>query len=252
VTRVVPRAGDVVRGQSSREYRLMAWHAEGSYSRVFRAEAVQAPSMSCAIKLAKLEVPCAAERLTQEGEIRGRFRHPRVPELLDTGSAGEAPFLALAWVEGTTLRALVERQRRLPLVTALAVLRDVAAVAAEMHREGLAHGDLRADNVLVTQGRDGARAMVADLGAVATREGLGRAGEGEFDAAAAADTRQLGRLLHFMLTGGPASQEGAKLSSSHGHHPGVVAISEAASGGSGSALTILRDVEALIRGLSRG
>jgi serine/threonine protein kinase len=240
---VVPRPGELLRAESGRDYRLQAWHAEGSYARVFRAAAIPSGA-PCAIKLAKAEVAGAAERLAGEAEARRRFRHPQVPALLDAGRAGELPFLALAWIEGPTLRALVERHRRLPLVVALALLHDAAAVTAQMHAAGLVHGDLRAENILIANGDGRARAMVTDLGAA---PGCSRP---EFDAAAADDVRRLAELLYLMLTGTAAEREPGRLSAAHGHHPAAVRLWESAARGTLTAPAFLREVEALQRAIN--
>jgi serine/threonine protein kinase len=273
----VPRPGDILRAASGRDYRLQAWHAEGSYARVFRAEVASRPAGGalgarrsalgakgpflpraesrepraaeqsegmCAIKLAKAEVAGAAERLTREAETRRRFQHLQVPELLDTGCAGEQPFLALSWIEGPTLRSMVERQRRLPLVVALSLLHDVAAVTGQMHAGGLAHGDLRAENILVASEDGRTRAVVTDLGEAPRR------GEPEFDAAVINDVGRLAELLYFMLTGSVAARDPGRLSAAHGHHPAAVRLWETAARGALTAPAFLREVEALQRSIN--
>jgi serine/threonine protein kinase len=245
VSGAVPRPGDLLRARSGKEYRLSAWHAEGSFARVFRGETTHAPLTRCAVKVAKAEVPGAGAKLGREIETRRRFRHPHVPELLDEGCAGTSLFLALAWVDGATLRAVVERQRRLPLVTALTLLRDVAAVTTEMHAAGMAHGDLRADNVLVGPGQRGTQAIVTDLGEAVRR------GEPGFDLALREDARRIGSLLYLMLTGVLPEQDAGRLSSAHGHHPAAVRLWESAAHGTPTTRELLRDVEALYRTIVR-
>jgi serine/threonine protein kinase len=232
------RPGAVLRAESGRCYRLRAWHAEGSYARVYRAEET-ATAAACAVKLAKLEVAGATARLEREAQIRRQFRHPGIPELRDWGRAGELPFLTLTWIEGSTLRVLLERQRGLPLVRALDLLQDVAEVVARLHAAGLAHGDLRADNILVTDGQGRTRAVVSDLGSASRR------GEPGWDAALAGDARSLAALLCRMLTAAPDGPSPEGLSTDRGQHPGAVRLWEQGSQGILTASAFLREVAAL-------
>jgi serine/threonine protein kinase len=139
---------------------------------------------------------------------------------------------------------MVERQRRLPLVVALALLHDVAAVTAQMHAVGLAHGDLRADNILVRNGDGGTSAMVTDLGTAPCR------GETEFAAAASDDVQHLADLLYLMLTGASAERDPGRLSAAQGHHPAAVSLWESAARGAFTAPAFLREVEAVQRSIN--
>ncbi|WP_437818804.1 sigma 54-interacting transcriptional regulator [Sorangium sp. So ce1078] len=102
---------------------------------------------------------------------------PRLPELVDVGwlsapagaarvegAPGEAgrAFVAMRWIEG---RAVAEAVRGLPAVEraalALAVARDAGEALGDLHGIGLAHGDLKPENLILTpEGRIG----MIDLG----------------------------------------------------------------------------------------
>jgi serine/threonine protein kinase len=215
---------------------VCSWQAEGSYSRLFRAEDERA--RPCAVKLARAEVADAASRLEREATIRREFCHAGVPEMRDTGEVAGLPFLALAWVEGITLRVMLDGRRGLPLVRTLEIARDVADVIAGMHSVGLAHGDLRADNVLIA--RSGPRAaLLADLGSACRR------GEPCWQEALAQDRRRLAGLLFHMLAGVSSAENPGALSAARGHHPGAVSLWEAASGGEMAAQQFLRELDDL-------
>lgn len=237
MTAGVARAGAVLRGASGRGYRVQGWHAEGSYSRLYRA--LDEAARPCAVKLARAEPADSATRLQREAALRREFRHPGVPELYDTGVAEGLPFLTLAWVEGVTLRALLHSRRGLPLVRALDLARDVASVLAELHDAGLAHGDLRADNVLVPPLGPRPTAVVADLGSACRR------GEAGYEPAVEDDQRRLAGLLYQMLAGMPPEECPGALSTARGQHPGVVRLWEAAGAGGMPAARFLRELEAL-------
>jgi serine/threonine-protein kinase len=124
------------------------------------------------------------------------------------------------FVEGTTLRAWLARNGELPLRRAVEILRDVLGALAHAHAEGVAHGDLKPENVLLADGQ----ALVADTGILSA---LAQALTGDGGAAtttlcavdylaperraantapaARDDMFAVGVLVHEMLTGRPPS-----------------------------------------------
>ena len=69
-----------------------------------------------------------------------------------SGRAGAFVYHSRAFVEGTTLRAWLTRNGELPLRRAVEILRDVLAALAHAHAAHIAHGDLKPENVLLTEG----------------------------------------------------------------------------------------------------
>jgi serine/threonine-protein kinase len=212
---------------------IRAWRGEGSYARVYRA-AYARPGDSpldatqCALKLPKPEIAEAADRLRREGEVLARLNHPRVVKLLDRGD-GTAPFLALEWLEGETLLDLVHARRRLPLRQALELLAGLAEALAHFHERGLAHGDVRGQNLLVLPTRG---AVLTDPEPVAP-------------ATTAGDVQAAGVLLSLMLTG-QETAAGVPLTTAGGHNRAVVELStRLASANPPSARGLLEEVQAL-------
>jgi serine/threonine protein kinase len=245
---VTLRPGQRLRGERGGDFLVVEWVGEGSYSRVYRAEGARGP---VALKLAKVEVPGAEDRLHLECETHTRCVHAAIPALLDSGrtpsSAGAEPevrWLARRWVEGSTLRQRLERDRCLPLVRALPVLLRISDAVVTLHAAGWSHGDLRPENILLEAGTQ--LAYLLDLGAA--RGGAGRRGEGATrgggDRARSRagsvpldppepgrDLKQLGELLAWCLTGVDPTREPERLSLTAGYHAGVVQLWEEVRGG---------------------
>ncbi|MCP3102521.1 protein kinase [Myxococcus sp. K15C18031901] len=100
------------------------------------------------------------ERLLREAKAMARLSHPNVLPLFDLGSSDGRDFLAMEWVEGTTLAGWL-RERERPWREVLALFLEAGEGLAAAHRQGLVHRDFKPSNVLV--GRDG-RARVTDFG----------------------------------------------------------------------------------------
>jgi serine/threonine protein kinase len=192
---------------------IRGWRGEGSFARVYRGEYSQ-PARPCALKLAKAEIPEAGLRLEREREVLDGLRHPHVVELLDHGQADpwSIPFLVLEWLDGETLLDSVAARRRLPLRQALEWLDGICQGIGYLHHRGVAHGDLRPQNVLCVAGR----------GAILTDPGAGP----EEAPSPEGDVRAAGRLLHYMLTGEDPAGTTSRLTPAAGHNRGVVQLWE--------------------------
>ena len=99
------------------------------------------------VGLLKRFAPPAPPSFRAEVECLASVHSPYVTRILDAGvDARGAPWLLREFIDGETLRAalpcLSPGQRS-------QVARDVATGLAQLHREGLQHGDLKPENVLV-------------------------------------------------------------------------------------------------------
>lgn len=98
--------------------------------------------------------------LVDEARATARVAHPNVVTVYAVGSFNDAPYLALEYIAGASLRARLST--RAPGVTeALRLAKDIAAALAAAHAMGVLHLDLKPDNVLI--GDDG-RLRVVDFG----------------------------------------------------------------------------------------
>jgi len=93
-------------------------------------------------------------RFRREGELGLRIRHKNVVSTLDVGRAEEegrrALYLALEYVEGQTLRGLLDELQRVPEELCRHIGREAASGLAAIHAAGAIHRDLKPENILVT------------------------------------------------------------------------------------------------------
>jgi len=104
--------------------------------------------------------PDRRERFRREARLAARLNHPAIVQIYDVLTDGDAEILVFEYVEGATLRRLVDLAPLSPERVA-ALGRDIAEGLAEAHRQGIVHRDLKSENVLVTAA---GRAKVADFG----------------------------------------------------------------------------------------
>lgn len=149
-------------------YRVEREIGAGGMARVFLAEE-QHPRRSVAIKVMDPELGSriSRERFVREVELSSRLNHPHIVPIL---TASECPFLpegpdglcyyVMPYIEGESLRARLQRERRLPLEDALHLFHDMADGLAYAHVQGTIHRDVKPENILIS----GGHAMVADFG----------------------------------------------------------------------------------------
>ncbi|MCA9665068.1 MAG: protein kinase [Myxococcales bacterium] len=102
----------------------------------------------------------AIDRFLFEVRATARFNHPHIVTVYAVGEHEGAPYVALEYLEGQTLRERLS-ERRLSEREAMRIGAAVAKALAEAHAHGIVHRDLKPENVLMPV--DG-RIRVLDFG----------------------------------------------------------------------------------------
>jgi serine/threonine-protein kinase len=104
------------------------------------------------------------------GEARSvaRLSHPNVVAVYDQGADGRTLYLAMEYVPGRTLRDLMNERGRLSPRDALDIMDGILAGLGAAHAAGIAHRDVKPENVLLTSGHS---VKVADFGLARTMAG---------------------------------------------------------------------------------
>jgi serine/threonine-protein kinase len=105
------------------------------------------------------------ERFIRESRLAAGIEHPNIVTVYDAGEADGLLYVSTRYVEGTDLERLLERRGRLsPQVTAIVVAHSSAALDAA-HAEGLIHGGVRPEVILLERTPDGGgRVFLTDFG----------------------------------------------------------------------------------------
>ena len=113
------------------------------------------------------------ERFRREAESAAGLQHPNIVAVYDRGEFEGTYYIAMQYIEGPTLKAMIDSG--LTPDQAVALIRQVLEGARFAHRNGVVHRDLKPQNVIV----DG------DGKAVVTDFGIARAGVSEITQAGA-------------------------------------------------------------------
>lgn len=154
-------------------FKIHAQVGAGACSRVYRAEHVEL-HQPVAIKVLNREYVETEEirtRFHREARIATRIAHPAVVSVLMTGelpnsgaTRGEA-FIIYEFVDGATLRQLLQKQGRLGIEASLGILIAMSEAVGAAHRLGIIHRDLKPENLMIVESPRGKRSLrVLDFG----------------------------------------------------------------------------------------
>ena len=113
-----------------------------------------------AVLPAVLAKPGAAERFVQEVNIARRLRHPGIVAVYDVRQSGALLFYTMEFVDGQTLRDILDKEEKLSLKRSLEILYELCRVLEYAHKFTV-HRDISPDNIMVL--KDG-RVQLLDFG----------------------------------------------------------------------------------------
>jgi serine/threonine protein kinase len=142
-------------------YTILRELGGGGMSRVFLAEE-RALGRTVVIKLLSPDLAegMSADRFEREISLVARLQHPHIVPLFSAGTMDGIPYYTMPYIDGESLRAKLNREKKLEVGEASQVLRDVACALQYAHGHGVIHRDIKPDNILLS----GSSACVADFG----------------------------------------------------------------------------------------
>jgi hypothetical protein len=153
-------------------YRVLRAIGQGGMGRVYLAEHERMGRMS-AVKVMSPQMaatPEAISRFNREAANASRIHQPNVAAIYDFGETADGTlYLAMEFVEGETLSALLQREAPLLPARAAELTGQIADGLHAAHHLGIVHRDLKPDNILVTKHLDGREwVKIVDFGIAKT------------------------------------------------------------------------------------
>jgi serine/threonine-protein kinase len=99
-------------------------------------------------------------RFQRESLVIAKLNHPNIVHIIDKGTAGDRYYFVMEYVDGTSLKEVIESEA-IPPHTKLDMIVQVCKALDYAHKNGVIHRDIKPTNVLID--RQG-NAQVADFG----------------------------------------------------------------------------------------
>ncbi|HEV8062036.1 MAG TPA: serine/threonine-protein kinase [Gemmataceae bacterium] len=201
-------------------YQLLEKLGQGSMGTVYKARQI---SLNRLVAVKMLHPRLAAksdllQRLVREAHAAAKLSHNNIVQAIDVGSAGNLHYFAMEYVEGTSIRDLLEKGWKFNEAEALDIIIPVAQALQHAHKRELIHRDVKPANIILTNDRV---PKLADLGMARETENVEMAKaergmtigtpfyispeqiRGRIDIDGRADIYSLGATLYHMVTGQP-------------------------------------------------
>ena len=88
-------------------------------------------------------------RFYQEARAAGSLNHKNIVTIYDVGRSGDVAYMAMEFIEGVELRAMLAAGKPLPVAQAVAIAAQVAEGLAYAHHHGVVHRDIKPANIMV-------------------------------------------------------------------------------------------------------
>ncbi|WP_405723220.1 serine/threonine protein kinase [Streptomyces sp. NBC_01537] len=153
---VAPGAGDRIAGR----YLLQEPIGTGGMGVVWQAwdQRLERP---VAVKRARLDDDRAAQRLMAEARNAGRLHHPNIVGVFDFVDEGATGWIIMEYVPSRSLAQIVTERGLLTPEEAGPIGCQIADALVKSHSEGVVHGDVTPENILIT---DEGVARLTDFG----------------------------------------------------------------------------------------
>ncbi len=95
--------------------------------------------------------PSFVERFRREAQAAANLNHPNIVSIYDWGQESGTYFIVMEYVEGRSLRELIQLDGPLEPGQAADIAAEIASALAFAHRSGVVHRDVKPGNVLLTE-----------------------------------------------------------------------------------------------------
>ncbi|PWI57339.1 Stk1 family PASTA domain-containing Ser/Thr kinase [Sulfoacidibacillus thermotolerans] len=100
-------------------------------------------------------------RFKREAQAAASLSHPSVVNIYDVGQDGEIHYIVMEYVDGKTLKQVIEERAPLPVEEAVEIARQICEALAHAHDHHIIHRDVKPHNILISKS---GRVKVTDFG----------------------------------------------------------------------------------------
>ena len=151
VVRIPSMSSPLSPGTKLGHYEILKRLGAGGMGEVYLAQDTKL-DRKVALKILPSEVAMDSDRMrrfVQEAKASAALNHPNIAHVYEISEASGHHFIAMEFIDGTTLREKIYSERNL-LPKLMRYLQHVAEALSKSHEAGIVHRDLKPDNIMVT------------------------------------------------------------------------------------------------------
>jgi eukaryotic-like serine/threonine-protein kinase len=140
----------LVRQRFASEYTVEREIGRGGAALVFLARDKAGRKLALKILHPEFLVSLAADRFLREIKLASRLAHPHIAPVLDSGERDWLVYFVMPFVEGSSLRELLKRDRRLGVAETARMACELLGALEHAHQQGIVHRDVKPENVVIS------------------------------------------------------------------------------------------------------
>ncbi|MBW1913614.1 MAG: CHASE2 domain-containing protein [Deltaproteobacteria bacterium] len=147
--------GGIRPGTNVGRYKILSELGKGSMGLVYKAQDPQINRL-VAIKTIRFAddfdediLQSIKDRFFREAEIAGRLSHPSIITIHDVGDDNDLTYMAMEFLEGTSLEKFIVKENLLPFRQALNLISKIAEALYFAHKQNVIHRDIKPANIML-------------------------------------------------------------------------------------------------------
>jgi serine/threonine-protein kinase len=166
--KTVTRIEDPLIGTSiDNKYQIVSRIGSGSLGTVYRAMRMRIGDL-VAIKVLRSDLVAdqqSVERFRRNAQAASRLKHPGLVTIYDFGVSFQGlVYVVMELIEGQSLRRLMDQQGPFTSPAVLGIINQVCGALDAAHNQGIVHGDLKPEKIMVSDTASGRVVKVLDFG----------------------------------------------------------------------------------------
>ena len=90
------------------------------------------------------------QRFLREGRAIAKLDHPNIISISDVGQDQGVYYIVMQYINGKTLREIIEQNGKLAVEQALVITKEIAKGLYAIHSQGIIHRDIKPDNIMIS------------------------------------------------------------------------------------------------------
>jgi len=143
--------------ETAGRYRIVKLIGKGAMGKVYLARDPQIDRFVALktigedVGLSEEERSSQRSRMVSEARAAGNLLHPNIVTVFDVFEDGDSTFIAMEYLEGTTLDNFCSREKKLPSGKVVDIIIQALSALDYAHRQGVVHRDIKPSNIMILE-----------------------------------------------------------------------------------------------------